>query len=336
MLSSVDVVFTAPRRAATIEALVRDPGPREITLQTLVSLVSIGTESCCYAGEFDAGTSWAGWVRYPFRPGYSNVARVIKVGSDVHEFAEGDRVASLLPHQQYATIGVVDYRPMRLPDHASNDDATWCPLAVTTQTGVRHAEHAMGDSAVVVGLGPMGQLTVQYLRLMGLHEIIAIDTVQSRLDLALDHGATHAFCGAAAEAGKFVRGYTEDRLADVVYEITGSAGVFPEALKLVRDFGRMVLVGDSPNPSRQHLVQDLITRHLTIVGTHDSRLPPQHAHWTLHRQSLLFLEYILRGQMQVSALTTHRLSPLEVPGMYEAMLADRSGMMGVYLDWSQL
>ena len=52
-------------------------------MQTLVSLISTGTEGWCYRGEFDTDTGWAKWVRYPFFPGYSNVGRGIKVGKDV-------------------------------------------------------------------------------------------------------------------------------------------------------------------------------------------------------------------------------------------------------------
>jgi threonine dehydrogenase-like Zn-dependent dehydrogenase len=50
----------------------------------------------------------------------------------------------------------------------------------------------MGDTAVVIGLGPLGQLIVQYLQVLGLREILAIDLIQPRLDRALKHGATQA------------------------------------------------------------------------------------------------------------------------------------------------
>jgi len=99
-----------------------------------------------------------------------------------------------------------------LPEDISDEQAAWGPLAFITQTGVRHAEHVLGDTAVVIGLGPLGQLAVQYLRLMGLWEILAIDTDQWRLDVALQHGATHGFLGDAGDAKQFVAEHTEGHL----------------------------------------------------------------------------------------------------------------------------
>jgi len=57
----------------------------------------------------------------------------------------------------------------------------------------------MGDVVVVIGLGLLGQLVVQYCRLMGASEIIAIDTAAMRLDMAAAHGATRTLKMSAAE-----------------------------------------------------------------------------------------------------------------------------------------
>ena len=83
------VVLTGGRQVRFAEIDVPDPAPSEITLQTLVTLMSMGTEMICYRGESDPGSHWDNWVQYPFYPGYSNVGRVIKVGSEVEDFSEG-------------------------------------------------------------------------------------------------------------------------------------------------------------------------------------------------------------------------------------------------------
>jgi len=311
---------------------VPDPGPNQITVQTIVSLISTGTESWCYMGDFDADTGWAGWVKYPFYPGYSNVGRVIKVGKGVEDFAEGDRVNSGIPHRQFATIGT-DSNVVKLPDYAADEEATWCTLSSTTQTAVRRAEHVMGDIAAVIGLGPLGQLVTQYLRVIGLREVLVIDTVQMRLDQALAHGATQGFCGSAGDAGPFVKEHTEGQGADVVYDVTGHYAVFPLALKLARDFGKLILLGDTPHPSRQHLTHDVLTRQVNVVGTHNAKLPAAHAYWTRPRQILLFLQYIQRGQMRVSDLITHRFQPSDAAEVYAMLQEDRASTMGILFDW---
>jgi len=332
-MKSLGVVFTGPRQAELVETDVPDPAPDEIQLQTIVSLISVGTESWCYRGQFEEGTSWAGWVKYPFRPGYSNVARVLSVGQDVGGFAEGDCVMSFLQHQQYGNVTVPSRSTIKVPEDIDPEEATWGLLGLTTQTGVRSAAHNMGDRAAVVGLGQLGQLITQYLRAMGLGEILAIDTSQARLDMAVAHGATACFRGLAEEAGGFVSEHTDEELADVVYEVTGHWGVFPQALRLAKRFGKVVLIGDSPEPSKQRLTQDLMNRHLTVIGTKVWQLPPEHAHWTPRRMAGLFFEYLRRGVMRLKDLTTHRIVPEELPAMYEALQVDRSSVMGVIIVW---
>ena len=112
-------------------------------------------------------------------------------------------------------------------------------------------------------LGPLGQLITQYARVMGAEEILAIDPIAGRLEIARAHGATRSFAGSAGEAVDFVRSHTQDRLADVVFDATGHYAVFPLALKLTRTFGTMMLIGDSPQPSKQTLQADVITSRPT-------------------------------------------------------------------------
>jgi len=336
-LKSASIVFPEAQRCDVIEEEIADPGPGEIMIQTAVSLISTGTESWCYRGEFDPGTSWAGWVKYPFYPGYSNVGRVAKVGGEVSGFAEGDRVFSITNHRQFVTVAAEAGGPVKVPDYTSDEEAAWSTLAMIAQTGVRRAEHSMGDRAAVIGLGPLGQLVAQYLRTIGLLEVLAIDTIQQRLDMALAHGATYGFCGSAADAHDFVAQHTDQQMADVVYDVTGHYAVLPMGLKLARDFGKLVLIGDTPHPSRQHLTQDVLTRQVDIIGTHNQKLPPGKAElWPAARQIELFVEYVRRGQIRVSDLITHRFSPTEAPEVYELLQERRGATMGVIFDWREM
>ena len=333
MMKSATVVFTGPRQAELRQEDVPPPAPGQVTTQTLVSLMSTGTESWCYRGKFDADTGWASWVQYPFHPGYSNVSRVIQVGEGVTALSEGDRVFSISGHRQFLNLQADAPTVLRLPEDVVDDEAAWSKLATITQTGVRLAEHAMGDTAVVVGLGPIGQMVTQYLRVLGLREVLAIDTAAKRLDAAVAHGATRTFCGSAADAMPFVEEHTEGRLGDVVYDVTGHYSVFPMALKLVRDFGTLVLLGDSPEPSRQHLTSDVLTRQIKVRGSHNEKLPPEYAFWTPRRQMELFLEYVRRGQMRVAGLITHRYQPADAAKAYDGLQQDRSETIGVAFDW---
>ncbi len=326
------VVFTGPRQVGLTQVEVPNPGDREFTIQTLVTLMSMGTELICYRGESDPGTHWHGWLKYPFYPGYSCVGRVIDVGKQVTEFSEGDRIFCSTSHRQFSNISA-DWGVVRVPDGVSDEEASWCKLATIAQTGARLAEHAMGDTAVVIGLGPLGQLTTQYLRVMGAREVLVIDQIKPRLDRALEHGATAAFCGSAADAKDFVLEHTDDQLADVVYDVTGYFAVFPMALQLARRFGKVILQGDSPHPSKQHLTHDVLTRQLRVLGSHNEALPLQYAHWTAKRQAELFLKYVQRKQMNVADLITHRFDPAKAGEVYAQLDSARGDSAGVIFDW---
>ena len=332
-MKSTAIVFSGSRQVELVDAEVSEPGEKEFTIQTLVTLMSMGTELICYRGESDPGTHWHGWVKYPFYPGYSCVGRIIKAGRQVAGFREGDRVFCSTSHRQFTNVSADRGNIVKIPDDISDEEASWCKLATITQTGIRQAEHAMGDTAVIIGLGPLGQLMAQYLQLLGLREILVVDQIQARLDRAMEHGATQAFCGSAADAKDFVLGHTDGMLADVVYDVTGHYAVFPMALQLARRFGKVILQGDSPHPSKQHLTYDVLTRQLRVIGSHNENLPPEYAHWTAKRQAQLFLKYVQRKQMCVADLITHRFDPSKAAEVYAQLERDRGDSAGVIFDW---
>ena len=332
-MKSLVITFVGPQRVELREEEVSDPGPGQILVQTTVSLISTGTEGLCFRGDFDEDSYWASALSYPQRPGYSNVGRVLKIGKGVTRYQEGDRIFTVASHRQFALVDAAHPKSAKLPAYTADEDATWSWLAVVTQTGVRRAEHAMGETAAVIGLGPLGQLVVQYLRLIGLREVIAIDPIPARLDMAASHGATSAFCGNAEDALTFVEKQTDGQLPDVVYDVTGHDRVFPLAQRLTRTLGTVVLIGDAPHPSRQHLTHDVLRRQLRIVGTQNDFLPPQHAIWCAARQIPLFYLYLHRGQMRVSDLVTHQFSPAEAAQVYALLQESRSETMGVVFCW---
>src|SRR5258707_1857675 len=173
-IASKYVIFPEKQKVEVREERPTPPGPEEILCEAQKSLISIGTEMYCLRGEFDPGTNWADWVKYPFRPGYSMAARVVEVGKDVTGIKVGDRITTYGTHQQFLTVPAKDCYV--LPEGISDEDATWRSLACTTQLGVRRAQLQLGESVGVVGLGMVGQLVVQYLAVSGARRIVAIET----------------------------------------------------------------------------------------------------------------------------------------------------------------
>lgn len=336
-MNSTYIVFPEKGSVSVEQETLTSAASGEILCAAERSLISIGTESYCLRGVFDPGTNWEAWVKYPFRPGYSMAARVIAVGQGVKEFREGDRVAAWVPHQQYFKI-----RPdeaYRVPDGISPEEATWAVLATTTQLGVRRAQLQLGERVGVVGLGMLGQLVVQYLAVAGCRQVIAIDTAEGRLKLALAHGATHAVASDVVSAQSQVETLTGGKMLDVVYDITGNPSVLAPATRLLRQLGRLVLLGDTPTPTQQFLGPGVLSNSIAILGIHAYARPMQGSDfypWGANEMVSLFFDYLLQRRMNVADLITHRFAPSDAPNVYEMLRQDRSAAVGVIFDWSSL
>lgn len=336
-MQSLTIAFTGQEELRLESLPVPEPGAGELLLETRASLISSGTECICYQRNFEPGTHWHRWVQYPFYPGYSNSGLVAGWGEGVTGFERGQKVAYRAGHRQYAVLPAADVTAV--PDGVSHAEAAWIALAKIVQNGVRRAEHVMGDDVAVIGLGILGQLVIQYVRLLGARRVIGIDPAAPRLEYAALSGATHALPLRADQALASVQAITEQRLADVVYDVTGFPQVFASALALPRKFGTVLLLGDTGTPSGQQLSSHVITQGLRIVAAHDSHPPPassDFAYWSNQKIAELFFTYLARGQMNVKDLISHRYAPAQAQEAYAMLIRDRASAMGVLFDWTQL
>ena len=339
-MQSHAIVFLGKDRLDVIQEPVREPAPNEVLIKATRTQISTGTEMICLGRLFAPGSHWDRWVKYPFHPGYSMAGKVVAVGNEVTNIHEGQRFALHESHQEYVTLPVNtpgrDLYP--IPDSLSDEEAVWASLATIVQNSVRRAQHTMGDSVVVIGLGLLGQLVVQYVRLLGARQIIAVDVSESRLRMAKEHGATMTLAMNVEEARDAILDATGGG-ADVVYDVTGIAPVFSTALTLLRRFGKLALLGDTGTPAEQHLTGDVLTKGLTIFGSHDTNPPliaTDHAYWNKAHMVDLFFNYVSRGEMRVADLITHRFSPLAAEEAYRVLRDERMTAMGVLFDWTQL
>lgn len=336
-MENLAIVFTGREQLELRRESVLEPGPGQVLLRTHKTLISTGTECICYQRNFASGTHWDRWVQYPFRPGYSAAGEVVAVGPGVQGLAPGQRIAARTPHALYV-LAPAD-RCVAIPESVTDEEATWFGLACIVQIGVRAAEHRLGDDVVIIGLGQLGQLVVQYARLSGARQIVAIDPAAARLALAQQGGATTILALGATEAQGAVRDLTGGRLADVVYDVTGHPAAFPGALGLARRFGTVVLLGDAGAPHLQNLTGDVITRGLRIVGAHDTHPPAvasDYAPWTHARMADLFFTYLARGQMNVATLTSRSFDARAAVDAYTLLITQRETVMGILLDWTQV
>ncbi|NDJ60351.1 MAG: zinc-binding alcohol dehydrogenase, partial [Chloroflexi bacterium] len=212
-------------------------------------------------------------------------------------------------------------------------------LACTAQNAVRRASFEFGETVGVVGLGILGQLATQYLAAAGARQIIVIDPAASRIALARKHGATHTLQMGVGEAIEPVRDLTNGEMLDLVLDVSGHPSTLAPSIQLVRRLGRVVLLGDTPVPTQQYLGPGVVSNSVAILGIHGYAIPEKttaFTPWSAETMSRLFFDYLANGKMNVADLVTHRHSPLEAPDVYLELLEDRTGALGVILDWEHL
>ncbi|MCD6359569.1 MAG: hypothetical protein J7M38_01815, partial [Armatimonadetes bacterium] len=200
------IEITGPRQIHLIDGGMPELGPQQVRIRTTRSLISAGTEGSCYTGRpwrRDDGTPMP---IYPWRTGYSNAGVVVEVGDEVERFAVGDRVASSGSHARFVVMNETSEALWHIPDAAGDEAATFATLGATVLNGARIGWPQLGDAVAVVGLGVLGQLACQYLRLGTPRPLIGVDLDQGRLDLALRLGSiTEAVNPGATDAAEVVR-----------------------------------------------------------------------------------------------------------------------------------
>jgi predicted dehydrogenase/threonine dehydrogenase-like Zn-dependent dehydrogenase len=279
--------------------------------------------------------------------GYSAAGIVSAVAEDVTEFQIGDRVAcagvGFASHAE--VLSVPKNLCVHLPESVSFESGAYGTLGAIALQGVRLAEPTLGESVVVIGLGLVGQLTVQLLKANGCR-VFGLDLDQSRVSLALESGAHKALISnehAAKEIDTWTRGYGAD--AVLITAATDSNQPVELAARVSRLKGRVIVVGmtgmDIPR-------QPFFSRELKLIISmsygpgrydpeyeergHDYPLP--YVRWTEKRNIESFLQLAGDNRINVERLTTHRFPITEAEQAYRLISGDvQEPYLGVVLNY---
>jgi 2-desacetyl-2-hydroxyethyl bacteriochlorophyllide A dehydrogenase len=305
-------------------------GDGQLRIRTRFSLISAGTEGIVYNQLYDPGTHWDRWVKFPFYPGYSAVGEVTDVGAGVEGYQPGDCVMTRGPHASIQTLAPKNC--VVLPDGVDPREACWFGLAKITAIGARAADYRLGDHVLMIGAGPIGQMALRWAAATGPESLTVVDSMESRLALARDGGASSVICKPIEEAKDELLQRGDALRPNKVIDTTGNAAVFHSALNIVKTRGMVVLQGDTGTPSKQSLTSDVLLRGLTVIGTHDGHETPD---WNQQRIGRLFGNFLASGRINMAGMNSHEFTPDRAGEAYEMISSRRNETMGIIFNWSE-
>ncbi|MGW5607508.1 bi-domain-containing oxidoreductase [Streptomyces sp. NPDC003753] len=251
--------------------------------------------------------------------GYSLCGVVEQVGAGIDDVKVGDLVACAgNEHALHAELNWVPknlYSPV--PDGLAPRHAAFGTVGSIALQGVRQGESQLGEVALVIGLGLIGQLVVQLLAASGVR-VVGADPDPARCELAERLGA--AACGdpASAAVETAVAELTGGHGVDQVYLAAGGGSNQPVELaaKLCRDRGRVVDIGkcrlDLPWNAYYEKELDVRFSRSYGPGRYDPSYelegrdyPIGYVRWTERRNLACFLDLLARGSVDVEPLVSH-------------------------------
>jgi predicted dehydrogenase/threonine dehydrogenase-like Zn-dependent dehydrogenase len=278
-------------------------------------------------------------------PGYAAAGVVESVGRGVADLPPGTAVAcagaGAACHAE--RIAVPRRLVVPVPRGVPLDEAAFATLGAIALQGVRRSGIAVGESAVVLGLGLIGALTAQILKAAGAI-VLGFDADRERAARTRALGI-EAFDLAARDPRDEVPRRTAGLLADAVIVCAASEGseVTNLALRLARKKGRVVLVGATGLDLDRALLYekelDLLMSTSYGPGRYDPvyeeqghDYPPAYVRWTEERNLLAFLRLVQEGSVRVRPLIDLVVPLAQAPEAYERIAApDGPRPLGVLL-----
>ena len=333
------IVIEQPNHVALRDVETPSPGVGEVRVR------SVRAGVCRTDLDIATGALDPRWVRFPVVPGHEWSGFVDSIGDGVTDVEPGQRVVcegniSCLScprcragdtHlcQHYDAVGftrgggwgefvVVPARILHpLPDHVSFDAAVLVEPGSCVVKGLDRARIEPAETVGIVGVGAMGALAIRIARLRSPGTVVAFGLRAEELELALALGADAAVNVAETDPEQELRRLAGGGL-DVVVETAGAVAAAELSTRLVREGGRVVMLGIAGRGQELTLPADRIPLgDLTVLGSVGYTTAAWAQMVGLLREELVDLDPIV----------THRF-PLERYEEAFALMDDRRGIIG--------
>ena len=281
----------------------------------------------------------------PHLLGHEGCATVLETGEGVKTVKKGDRVVmhwrpsngiqsetpTYLWNGRKVNAGWVttfnDYAIVsenRLTPIPADFDPKLAPLfgcAITTAIGVinNNAQVKVGQSVVVFGVGGVGLCIAQAAQLVSANPIVAIDVVDSKLEMAKRFGATHCINSKkVADVEKAIRGIVGAQGADVIVETTGIARVIENAYGLTQPKGKTILVGVPRKGDNISIYSLPLHFKKVLTGSEGGDSEP-------HNDIPRYMRLVQAGRFKLDGLITHEFPLARINEAIQLVKAGEAG-----------
>lgn len=278
--------------------------------------------------------------------GYSTAGEVIAVASDVKELKVGDFVACGGNSANHSEVIAVPVNLcVKVDKSVDMAHASFATLGAIALQGIRQADLRLGENCVVIGLGLVGQLTVQMLKASGVRTI-GIDVDGRMVKLAEENGIDLALTRNREDLENVINDFTDGYGTDAVIITAGTDSLDPVDLagSVSRKKGKVVIVGAVPtgfkrtNYFRKEL--DLKMSCSYGPGRYDSEYeelgidyPYGYVRWTENRNMQAFVNLIKDKKINIQNLLTHTFNFNEAPKAYDLIMNKTEPFVGMVLKY---
>jgi predicted dehydrogenase len=344
-------------------------GPGQVLVRTGRTLISAGTERMLVdfgkAGLIDKARQQPDKVRMvfdkirtdgllptidavrhkldqPMPLGYCNAGTIVEIGQGVTQFAVGDRVACNGRHAEMVSVPV--NLCARIPEKVTDEQAAFTVVGAIALQGIRLAQPTLGESVAVIGLGLIGQITVQLLRANGCR-VLGIDPDPARAALARDSGAEVVDLTGGDDPVRAAERFTQGRGVDAVILTAATASSAPvhQAAVMSRKRGRIVLVGVTGlELSRDDFYKKELSFQVSCSygpGRYDAAYeekgqdyPVGFVRWTEQRNFEAVLDMLADGRLRTDRLVSHRFA-LDRAGAAYDVVTGAEASLGIVLEY---
>ncbi|MDK2986564.1 MAG: threonine 3-dehydrogenase [Clostridia bacterium] len=337
------IVKDKPEAGATLQTVdIPQIGPRDVLVKVKAASIC-GTDLHIY--------NWDKWassrMNIPIIIGHEMAGEVVEVGSEVESCKIGDYV-SLECHKtcgicfqcrtgkghicQNYTIQGVDFdgcfaEYVKVPEaNIWKNNPSIPPEIACLQDPMGNAVMAVladeitGKSVAVIGCGAIGLFAVGIARASGASKVYAIDLNEYRLNIAKKMGADVILNPSNVDVTSVISQNTNKEGIDVVLEMSGNEIALHEGLKMVKNGGRVSLLGIPDEQVSLDLANEVVFKGITIVG-----ITGREIYGTWYKTSSF-----LSGGLDVSPIITHQLKLEDYEEGFEIMRSGQCGKVILY------